>query len=208
VFHDHYGACVGLNENHPKERNRWNCAHEYGHYLVNRYLPDIVNAEKNDFKMERVVDEFAKNFLMPSEGINASFDLLITQNAGKITPVELLVLAARCGVSFQAIVSRLEELGRLRTGTYETLRLNKFRMQETRMRYGIHAVEDEFARYSRRYRILLLKSLADGKISEGEAARLVGKDRMGVRQLVDNTLKQLGLDEIDDINLDLAERVN
>ena len=76
------------------------------------------------------------------------------------------------------------------------------------MRYGIHAVEDEFARYSRRYRILLLKSLADGKISEGEAARLVGKDRMGVRQLVDNTLKQLGLDEIDDINLDLAERVN
>jgi len=53
-----------------------------------------------------------------------------------------------------------------------------------------------------------LKSLADGKISEGEAARLVGKDRMGVRQLVDNTLKQLGLDEIDDINLDLAERVN
>lgn len=104
---------------------------------------------------------------------------------------------------------RLEELGRLRSGTWEQLNQRGFRVRETRERYNVPALGDNFASFSRRYRHLLVRTLAASKISEGEAAKMLETDRLGVRRVVEETLVELGVDELDELqefDINLMER--
>ena len=35
------GGCIAVNANHPIERQLWSLAHEYWHFLTNRFRPEI-----------------------------------------------------------------------------------------------------------------------------------------------------------------------
>ena len=111
-YTDQLGGCIAVNARHPEERCRWSLAHEFGHFLTNRYNPDIaiVYTAGRQSVQERLADGFAKYFLMPASGLSRRFNMLRRANAEVITPADLLTLADYFQVSFEALLRRLEDL--------------------------------------------------------------------------------------------------
>lgn len=125
-YSDELGGCIALNSRHPAERRRWSLAHEYGHFLATRFRADINYLSHAGGKSvaERFVDHFAKHFLMPTTGLNRAFSEM--RLAGQtITLASICTLASHFQISFQALVLRLEELKRIKAGTWETANPSK-----------------------------------------------------------------------------------
>src|ERR1044072_195257 len=113
AYNDVLGACMGINSKHPRDRRNWSLAHEYGHFLTNRYRAEItfLNEARRQSTTERLADAFAENFLMPPSGLNRRFTEMYRANAqGQITIAQLCILADLYQVSVQALVIRLEKL--------------------------------------------------------------------------------------------------
>ena len=39
-----WAVCIAVNLKHPRERQHWTLAHEYGHFLTERYRANVVPA--------------------------------------------------------------------------------------------------------------------------------------------------------------------
>ena len=65
VYNDALGGCIGINSNHPRDRGNWSLAHEYGHYLTNRYQTEItfLQEKRRQSANERLADAFAEKHL-------------------------------------------------------------------------------------------------------------------------------------------------
>lgn len=84
----------------PGERQRLSLAHELGHLVLAAPEPDDINAEKQAFR-------FGAAFLAPASAIRSS----IGQRRTYIQLDELLALKRRYGLSLQALLYRLGDLG-------------------------------------------------------------------------------------------------
>jgi Zn-dependent peptidase ImmA (M78 family) len=126
IWTDEIGACVGINRAHPRERQRWSLAHEFGHFLRDRELGDVLEDEDLGRQAGEIFPEaVAKEFLLPATGVQKRFSDKC--RAGKFTPIDLLSLATIFGVSFQAMALRLEELQLLPKGSYEKIKHSRLR---------------------------------------------------------------------------------
>lgn len=109
----------------PPTRGNWSLADEYGHFLTTRYLADVSFTHDHWGKLaaERFADSFAKHFLMPRTGVSRRLSDAM-QASGKERPDDRtgLSLAHLYHVSAQAMFLRLEELKRIPSGTWNTLR--------------------------------------------------------------------------------------
>lgn len=113
------GAVIGVNAKHHPNRQRFTVAHELGHYFLHReegrvfvdaapvFFRDGASAEGDDWQ-EVEANAFAAELLMPK-------DMLVAEV--RDAPVDafddlaLRRLAARFGVSVQALTIRLTRLG-------------------------------------------------------------------------------------------------
>ncbi len=126
IWTDEIGACVAINRAHPPERQRWSLAHEVGHFLRDRELGDTLEEDDPLRQPGEVFPEaFAKEFLLPSTGVQKRFAERC--RAGKFTAIDLHGLATTFSVSFQAMALRLEELRLLPKGSYEKIVRSRLR---------------------------------------------------------------------------------
>jgi Zn-dependent peptidase ImmA (M78 family)/DNA-binding XRE family transcriptional regulator len=214
AYNDVLGGCVGINANHPRDRRNWSLAHEYGHFLTNRYRAEItfLNEKKRQSASERFADSFAENFLMPASGLNRRFTELHRSNpGGQITLAQICTLADLYQVSVQALIIRLEKLRRMPTGTWDRLESEGFKPRRAQQLLGIDANPAEKYLLPRRYLNLAVMAYEKGLLSEGQFARFVRADRVSARVLVEESSRRFNAEVegggYESFELDLAQTV-
>lgn len=187
AYNDELGACIGINSKHPRDRRNWSLTHEYGHFLMTRYQPEItvLTVAGRSSKKERLADSFARHFLMPASGLNRRFTELHRSSQGGITLAHVCSLADLYQVSVQALILRLEELRRLPTGTWDRLKVEGFKVQHAQALLGIDANPSLTETLPQRYVDLAIAAFQTGQISEGQLAKYLRTDRLHAREQVD-----------------------
>ncbi|HWP43726.1 MAG TPA: XRE family transcriptional regulator [Blastocatellia bacterium] len=214
AYNDVLGGCVGINANHPRDRRNWSLAHEYGHFLTNRYRAEItfLSERRRQSAWERFADTFAENFLMPASGINRRFTELYRSNPnGQITLAQLCNLADLYQVSVQALIIRLEKLRRLTAGTWDRLESEGFKPRRAQQLLGIDANPAEQYLLPRRYLNLAVMAYKKALLSEGQLARFLRSDRVSARVLVEELSHHFNAEAeeggYESFELDLAQTV-
>lgn len=141
----------------PGERQRLNLAHELGHLVMS--VAENLDEEKAAFR-------FAGAFLAP--------ELLLRLEVGSrrssIPIKELLILKRRFGISMQALLYRLRDLGIINESTYKwsCIQINRqgWRKKEPE---PLPAEEPQWLTQS------ILRAVAEGLVSKEEAERLGGE---------------------------------
>lgn len=184
AFNESLGACVGLNSDHPSDRRNWSLAHEYGHFLVARFQPEVtILFEKRRLAArERIADTFAECFLMPAAGLNRRVTELHRSLGSGLTLAHICELASFYQVSVQALIKRLETLKRLPTGTWELLKEEGFKVRHAQELLGINVQSSVAEAMPTHYVRMAVYAYQRGLISEGELARFLRIDRLSARE--------------------------
>jgi Zn-dependent peptidase ImmA (M78 family)/DNA-binding XRE family transcriptional regulator len=192
TYSDDLGGCIAINSLHPEERRRWSLAHEYGHFLTNRYRPEvsIMLAYERTPASERLSDGFAGAFLMPTSGLRRKFNDVARLRKGNITPADLCQLANYYFVSVEGLTRRLEALHLLPNGTWDRLQDRGFKVREAQnlLKLQPHSYLDHLLPF--RYRFLAAEAYQQDKLTEGQLARLLRVDRVEARQMVQKIIHQ------------------
>ena len=212
-YTEELGGCIAVNTAHPEERRRWSMAHEYGHFLTNRFQSEIsiLGAYDRVPVSERFADAFAGSFLMPAAGLRRRFNEMSRLSGGKITAVEVCRVAYYYIVSVEAMMLRLEGLRLLPGGTWERLRDRGFKVREAQEQLGLapHSHDDELLPI--RYKYLAVRAYQEGNLTEGELARLLRVDRVLARRVVQR-LTHLPYDleegKVGTLSIDLASSID
>lgn len=180
IWTDDIGGCVAINRAHPVVRQRWSLAHEFGHFLRDRELGDVLDTDDPRGPQEVFPESFARDFLMPSSGVRKRFAERC--RTGRFTPVDLYGLAQTYGVAFQAMAWRLEELDLLPRGTYQKIRDSKLRPRELAKQTETQQPggRTELG-LPERYVALAISAFDQGYLSELEFARYLEQDVVQAR---------------------------
>lgn len=207
VYDDTVGACMAVNQQHPEERQRLSSGHETGHFLGDRYEPDIYIEDYSRYMSpnEQFADYYTLNFFMPTSSIRRKCNEIISSRE-KLTPADLVSLAAYYGVSVEAMARRLEELKILRVGTWQGLKERGFKVREVQQRLGIVRHSENTDMFPVRYQLLAVEALEQALITENQFAQFLQLDILRARdlaQLLQPQLKHLESGSVDDF--DVAE---
>jgi Zn-dependent peptidase ImmA (M78 family) len=209
AYNDTLGGCIGINSAHPRDRQHWSLAHEYSHFLTSRFQPEItfLTDRKKAAARERLADSFAKDFLMPAPGLSRRFTEMFRSSNRRITLAHICSLGDLYQVSVQAVILRLEELGRLPAGTWDRLQVEGFKVRRAQQLLGIDAESPVKGGLPKRYIHLAVLAHQKEKLSEGQLAKILRTDRVTTRMLVEEVssrfLAERGAD-FSPIELDLA----
>jgi Zn-dependent peptidase ImmA (M78 family) len=191
AYEEGLGACILLNASHPRERRTLTAAHELGHLVATRREPDVVRevgAERSP--EERYCNAFARNFLMPARAVMQKFKE-VTVGSARMTRRHVIVLAHFFGVSREALVRRLEELGLAKRGTWDWFQDNGgIADEQVRQVLGDLVTPDpqkSEASHPTTLRLNMLAAEAARRelMSEGQLARLLRLDRVQLRAILD-----------------------
>jgi Zn-dependent peptidase ImmA (M78 family)/DNA-binding XRE family transcriptional regulator len=187
VFTEEYGGCISVNLHHPESRQRWTAAHEYGHFLTNRYRPEITTLQtyKRVPESERFADAFARHFLMPSSGLTRRFQAMKRSKEGPVTPADVLALAHLYQVSFTALMLRLEELRLIALGSWDRLRDAGFKPNDARRLLDLDPVAQKRPPLPYRYEALAVRAYVMGKLSQERLAKILRLDPVDARERVE-----------------------
>ncbi|MBM3492868.1 MAG: ImmA/IrrE family metallo-endopeptidase [Armatimonadetes bacterium] len=189
------GGCVLLNASHPSTRARWTLAHEFGHFLMDRYREDVEVLYRAGRKSEAEAraDQFAAAFLMPAEGlIRRVRSVLHTRR--EFTLGDLCWLADLYGVSVQAMALRLETVGQLPRGSWDGLEPSG-KVQRARREIGLQSGARAGIRVPDRMRRLSVAAFQAGEITESEFAALLRRSRVEARDMLDRMSRREELDD-------------
>lgn len=196
AYDDAIGPCMLLNANHPRERRTQSAGHETGHFLSTRREPEVLHFDEvENSREERYANAFARAFLTPARAVLQKFQEM-TAGSDRLTRRHVIVLAHFFGVSREAIVRRLEELGSVKPGTWDWFKANGgITDEQSRQVLGDLSAPDAQKAEADRPTTLRLNMLASeahrqGLLSEGQLARLLHLDRVELREI-------LGGEEID-----------
>lgn len=204
------GACILLNANHPLERRIQSAAHELGHFIGTRQVPEVLEEnEQSQAREEKYANAFAREFLTPRMSFEESFRQL-TAGAVKLTRRYVIVLAHQHQISREACVRRLEELGLAKKGTWDWFEANggitnkdaEVVLADAAQRHD-PAKEDSNQPLSHRMSLMAYAAWKRELMSEGQLAELLKVRRVELRELFD----QIEFEESDtDDVLNLPQR--
>ncbi len=185
-YDEQLGGCIAINANHPEDRRRWSLAHEYLHFLVHRRKPviDYENQYQRKPESERLADTFPDYFLMPTSGLLKRFNDMYRTHS-KFTPTNLFTLAHYYGVSIEALIYRLEELGLLPSGTWNRLRDRGLKVRKVQQELGLEKIQQRTDTVPIHYQHLAIEALDQGLITEGRFADFLGVDRLEARRIAE-----------------------
>lgn len=192
AYDDSLGPFMLLNANHPKERRAQTAGHETGHFISTRRRPEVLHFnEKEDSREERYANAFGRAFLTPARAVMQKYQE-ITAGADRLTRRHVIVLSHFFGVAREAMVRRLEELGLTKPGTWDWFVENGgITHEQVQQVLGDLASPDTLRGEASRPTTLRLALLADQVyrrelLSEGQLARLLGLDRVELREILDS----------------------
>jgi Zn-dependent peptidase ImmA (M78 family) len=198
---DRVGACILLNANHRRSRRMQTAAHELGHFISTRALPDTFqDCESDSRREERYANAFGRAFLTPPRAVMSSFKD-VTAGASRLTRRHVILLAHIFSVSREAMVRRLEELMLVKQGTWDWFTANggisDDQAREVLGENGEPDTEKQEAGRPTSFRLSLLAGEAWRRelLSEAQLARLLKIDRVEVRQLIDAIESEGRLDD-------------
>ena len=184
------GACILLNSRHRPERIARTGAHELGHLIATRREPEVlVERDAPDSREERYASAFARSFLTPGRIVRQRF-AEITAGSSHLTRRHVILLAHAFGVSREAIVRRLEELGVARRGAWDWFEGNGgIPDAEAAEVLGGPAELDRMRAAGRglvpqRLGLLVREAWKRELYSEGQLAGLLALDRVAVREVL------------------------
>ena len=191
AFDEAVGACILLNASHPRERRNNSAGHETGHLIATRHKPEILHSGKEEnSREERYANAFARALLTPSRAVMQKF-ADVTAGSDRLTRKHIIVLANYFSVSREAIVRRIEELGLTKRGTWDWFEANGgISDDQASQVLGDQLLHDEAKIEADRPTTLRLNLLAAEAVrrdllSEGQLAKLLQLDRVGLRALLD-----------------------
>lgn len=177
------GSCIAVNSLHPRERQRWTLAHEYGHFLTTRWTAEVTLLNARRSGSEALADGFAACFLMPRGGLLARFQGLV-RSRSVFTAGDLLQLAYQYHVSAEALAQRLESLELLKAGWWSDLVARGLRVEEAKEQLGLPSQHGDAEVVSVRTKFLAVEACLRGLLTEGQLARLLRTDRVTARQII------------------------
>lgn len=190
AFDDNVGPCILLNANHPRDRRANTAGHEAGHFMSTRKSADILDdATSETAREERYANAFGRAFLMPARAVKQKFQD-VTVGASSLSRRHIIVLASYFGVSREALVRRLEELGLIKRDSWDWFVENGGITNEQVMQVLGELPRDDQKDDADRPVSLRMSIMADevwrrGLLSEGQLARLLRLDRLELRALLD-----------------------
>jgi Zn-dependent peptidase ImmA (M78 family) len=118
-------AIIGLNISHSKTRQRFTLAHELGHFSLHKNSDGLMYVDDRDFfvrfrnphssggsdREEREANAFAAEILMPKDFLERDIETVGDELSLSAEHTFIAELAARYGVSRQALSFRLINLG-------------------------------------------------------------------------------------------------
>jgi Zn-dependent peptidase ImmA (M78 family) len=173
-----FGAGIFVNRAHAEPRRIFTLAHEYFHLLASdvqsrqtAMRATVCSAEPGQKpRADILADQFAAEFLMPRDAVE---ERLADSLGAARTPTgtHIIRLAVSFGVSTQAMLFRLGNLGRLAKSTPAELYSDpNLRQQDRDIRW-----DAEHPPVSpRRFEILAIAAYIAGRISRGKLAELLG----------------------------------
>jgi len=186
------GACILINANHPLERRIQSAAHELGHFIGTRQVPEVLE-ENEQFlsREERYANAFGREFLTPRKSFEESFRQL-TAGADKLTRRHVILLAHQHNISREACVRRLEELGLARKGTWDWFETNggitdkdaKAVLGDAAQRHD-PTKEEANQPLTHRMSLMVYEAWKRDLMSEGQLAELLKIRRVELRELID-----------------------
>mgnify|MGYP000899313240 CR=1 FL=1 len=200
TYDTNVGACILLNANHPLERRIQSAAHELGHFIGSRQVPEVLEEDEQLLaREERYANAFGRAFLTPRKSFEESFRLL-TAGAVKLTRRYVILLAHQHHISREACVRRLEELGLAKKGTWDWFVANggitdkdAEEVLGSAAQRNDTAKEDASQPLSHRMSLMAYAAWRRGLLSEGQLAELLKVRRIELRKLID----QIELEEND-----------
>jgi Zn-dependent peptidase ImmA (M78 family)/DNA-binding XRE family transcriptional regulator len=190
AYDDALGACILLNANHPRDRRTQTAAHETGHILSTRRKPEILDDAPTNSREERYATAFARALLTPARSVMQKFRE-VTAGSEKLTRRHVIVLAHMFGVSREAMVRRLEELGLTKDGTWDWFQQNGgITDEQARQVLGdlpgpdAHKTDADQPT-TLRLGLLAAEAWRRGLLSEGQLARMLHIDRIELRRMFD-----------------------
>jgi Zn-dependent peptidase ImmA (M78 family)/DNA-binding XRE family transcriptional regulator len=185
------GACILLNANHPRDRRTQTAAHECGHMVSNRSQPEVLHKDAPETsREERYAGAFGRALLTPARAVMQKFHE-VTAGADRLTRRHVIVLAHYFGVSREALVRRLAELGLVKPGTWDWFQDNGgITDEQARQVLGDMVTPDVQKADADRPTTLRLNMLAaeayrQELLTEGQLARLLHLDRVELREILD-----------------------
>lgn len=198
------GACILLNANHPLERRIQSAAHELGHFIGTRQVPEVLE-ENEQFlsRDEKYANAFGREFLTPRKSFEESFRQL-RAGSDKLTRRLVIFLAHQHNISREACVRRLEELGLAKKGTWDWFETNggitdknaKEVLGDAAQRHD-PAKEEANQPLSHRMSLMVYEAWKRDLMSEGQLAELLKMRRVELRSLIDQI--ELEESETDDL---------
>lgn len=155
---------IVLNKNMPHcERNRFTQLHELGHLLMNGLMPaDVGQAEG-----EKLCHAFASEVLLPSDKLPKT-----TPPSVRMLPLQLLPLQQEFGISMDAIVSEMKDLGLL---PYE--KSSGYWKAKSRPEFKAYTEQSRFNEvFIDRYQALVHAALTLRLITPAKAEALLGTE--------------------------------
>jgi Zn-dependent peptidase ImmA (M78 family)/DNA-binding XRE family transcriptional regulator len=187
------GGCIAINSSHPKDRALWSLAHGYAHFLAHRYKAEILvnNGYQRKPESEKFADSFALYFLMPTSAMIRRYNDILRTKGGPIL-ADLLVMAHYYGVSFRALMERLETIGLLPTGVWSKLNDKGFKVREAQQQLGLDPTSEPSKKLElpKRYQYLALVALESGLITEAQFAHFLRLNRLEARKAAESLREQ------------------
>ena len=192
AYDEDLGACMLLNANHPRERRAQSGGHELGHLISTRRKAEILHTdEEENSREERYANAFGRAFLTPTRTVMQRFREF-TAGASRLTRRHIILLAHAFGVSREAMVRRLEELALTKPGTWDWFVANGG-ITDAQARQVLGdltsldmAKQDADRPTTLRLNLLAAEAWRQDLLSEGQLARILHLDRLGLREILDN----------------------
>ena len=181
------GACILINRNHPPERRRLSMLQEYGHCLLStdRYKPGIDDLGQSGRRPanERFAAAFALSFLMPSASVRQKFHDIVS-GTGDFQVADLCRLKHFYFVSLQAMTQRVEQLGLIPRGTWDSLQESGFAPGRAEAMLGLPSLSDPDDLVPDRYKYLAVHAYERGLLGESDLAHYLRCDIATARETV------------------------
>ena len=199
-FNEENGPCIVVNIDQNPGRAKFSAAHEYGHLLRDQDLfpSHLTRLENKEFSNGNDVHEiranaFAAAFLMPEKGINSFFEEAGMQKGDKITPEDVIYSQKHFGVSYQAMLYRLQNLGWI--GENDRKKLSSYSPSALAKSLGIQGEEKkDYKALPDRYFHLAIKAYEREDISLGKLVELLKPLKEFKRSEIIDLLQELDIE--------------